>query len=103
MTESIKTQLLGMLLDQMPVDRLAEKLSDAYSTKTYRNWRSSIRMLRKRGYDDTQIAAIIRSKFPRWAADASENRYGRNSANDLAKFLDRYPAQIALLFEECGI
>jgi hypothetical protein len=46
-------------------------------------------MLRKRGYDDRQVEAIIRSKWTRWAADGSDKRYGYNNSADLARFLDK--------------
>ena len=51
-------------------------------------WSASIRMLRKRGYDDRQIEAIIRSKWTRWAGDCSNKDYGRVTSADLARFLD---------------
>ncbi len=76
---------------QKPVDQLADELSDAYSTTRYKNgWRASIKMLRRRGYDDRQIEAIIRSKWTRWAADGSNNRYGHHTSADLARFLDSH-------------
>lgn len=66
-----------------------EELSDAYSTDNYNGtWIPCIKMLRKRGYDDRQVEAIIRSKWTRWAADSSDKRYGRNNSKDLARFLD---------------
>jgi hypothetical protein len=67
-----------------------EELQDAYSTDNYNgNWSPCIKMLRKRGYDDRQVEAIIRSKWTRWAADGSDKRYGRNNSADLARFLDK--------------
>jgi hypothetical protein len=70
----------------------AEVLSDAFSTTGYRNgWINCIRMLRKRGYLDCDIESIIRSKITRWAGDESNNRYGFHSANDLARYIDKYP------------
>jgi hypothetical protein len=76
--------------EQLPVAELAEKCSDAYSTDSYHNgWNGCIRMLRKRGYDDRQIEAILRSKWTRWTGDGSERRrYGRYTSTDLANFLD---------------
>lgn len=69
--------------------KFAEELSDAYSTESYRGgWIGCIKMLRRRGYDDRQIEAIIRSKWTRWAGDHSSNRYGMHTSTDLAKFLD---------------
>ena len=43
-------------------------------------------MLRKRGYNDQQIEAIIRSKWTRWARDMASTYKG--SAPKLAAFLD---------------
>ena len=40
---------------------------------------------------DCDIESIIRSKITRWARDASNNRYGFHSANDLAKYIDNNP------------
>ena len=66
-----------------------EQLQDAYSTDNYNGtWIPCIKMLRKRGYDDLQVEAIIRSKWTRWAADGSNKRYGRVNSADLARFLD---------------
>ena len=66
-----------------------EELQDAYSTSNYNgNWIPSIKMLRKRGYNDQEVEAIIRSKWTRWAADGSGKSYGRNNSADLARFLD---------------
>jgi hypothetical protein len=75
---------------KLSVKDFAEQLSDAYSTSNYNgNWSPCIKMLRKRGYDDRQIEAIIRSKWTRWAADGSSKSYGKVNSKDLAKFLDK--------------
>jgi len=74
---------------KLNVKEFNEQLQDAYSTSNYNgNWSPCIKMLRKRGYDDRQVEAIIRSKWTRWAADESGKRYGHNTSVDLAKFLD---------------
>ena len=63
------------------VKAFAEELSDAYSTPQYLNgWECCIRMLRRRGYNDLQIETIIRSKWTRWACDASNNAYGQHTS-----------------------
>lgn len=68
---------------------LAERLRDAFSTANYQGgWKNCIKMLRKRGYNDTEIEAIIRSKWTRWAAASSGKRYGYNTSTDLAGYLD---------------
>lgn len=77
-----------MKTKQEPIKSLADRLSDAYSTGRYGTWDGCIRMLRKRGYDDHQIEAIIRSKWTRWAADVSGKSYGRVTAADLARYMD---------------
>lgn len=71
------------------VKQFAEELSTAYSTANYAGgWSASIKMLRRRGYTDQQIEAIIRSKWTRWAGDASNKMYGKVTSADLARFLD---------------
>ncbi len=78
-----------MLDNQKNVAEFADELSDAYSTDRYKNgWGSCIKMMRKRGLNDQQIEAIIRSKWTRWAGDASDNAYGQINSADLARFLD---------------
>jgi len=73
------------------IAQLATDLSDAYSTDRYHNgWSGCVRALRTRGYDDRVIEAIIRSKWTRWAGDASSKPYGRLTSTDLLKFLDKY-------------
>ena len=62
---------------------LAEKTSDAYSYDRYNSWEACVKKLRKAGYDDMQIEAILRSKITRWAADSSHNNYGKASGIDL--------------------
>lgn len=66
-----------------------EELQDAYSTPNYNdNWIPCIKMLRRRGYDDRQVEAIIRSKWTRWASDHANKGYGRMNSADLSRFLD---------------
>lgn len=70
------------------IEAFAEELSDAYSTDRYRNgWSGCIRMLRRHNLNDRQIEAIIRSKWTRWAGDASNHRYGQITSKDLEKML----------------
>lgn len=82
---------------------LAEKCSDAYSTDSYRGgWNGCVKMLRKRGYDDEQIEAILRSKWTRWAGDGDEKRrYGNHTSTTLADFLDAMkPADLTRRLQE---
>jgi len=80
-------------MSQKTVREFAAELVSAYSTDRYTHgWGACIRMLRGRGYDDRQVEAIIRSKWTRWAADASRgerrNGYGFATSSDLARFID---------------
>jgi hypothetical protein len=68
--------------------QFATELFNAYSTSRYKGgWAGCIEMLRKRGYSDPQIEAIIRSKWTRRAAGNSSN-YEYATADDLARFID---------------
>lgn len=74
------------------VQELAEQLEDAYSSGRYKNgWSGCIKMLRRRGYNDRQIEAILRSKWTRWANDSSHNPNSLSTSGDLARFLDKMP------------
>jgi hypothetical protein len=74
------------------VAELAKQLAGAYSTESYGgDWSACIKALRKRGYNDLQIEAILRSKWTRWAGDmvvTNTHRYGSFTAKDLLKFMD---------------
>lgn len=75
--------------NKLDVKEFNDQLQDAYSTSNYGgNWGPCIKMLRKRGYNDQAIEAIIRSKWTRWAADNSVKSYGYNNSADLSRFLD---------------
>ena len=83
------------------LDILADRISDAYSFDRYgvTGWRACVRMLSRRGFNDREIEAIMRSKWTRWAADSAKNYRQPNSA-DLARFidgLDNLAAQVAEL------
>lgn len=87
---NIGKMMLDKLEGNLTPAELSEQLSDAYSFGAYKNgWIPCIKMLRKRKYLDSEIEIILRSKFTRWARDCSNNRYGSNSANDLAKYMDK--------------
>jgi hypothetical protein len=72
------------------VEQLADKTSDAYSYDRYgaKGWRSCIKMLLRRGFDERAIEAIMRSKWTRWAGDQSNKPYGRVTSADLARFIN---------------
>lgn len=67
---------------------LADKTSDAQSYSTYgqTEWRRAIRLLDARGFDARSIEAILRSKWTRWAADATMPR--RVLAGNLIAWMD---------------
>ena len=68
--------------------KIAEKCEDAYSFDRYASWSAVAKMLARRGLNAREIEAIMRSKWTRWAADISNNRYGHVTAKDLARFID---------------
>ena len=71
---------------------IAARCGDAYSAGAYSNWAAVAEMLLRRGYSETDTEQIMRSKWTRWAGDASmRNRYGRYTAADLARFMDGAP------------
>lgn len=71
------------------VARLVDDTSIAYSYDRYANWSSLVRMLLRRGFTEVETAAILRSKWTRWAADESTARYGKATSKDLERFIDR--------------
>lgn len=74
----------------LTVKELSEKTSDAYSYDRYNSWEACIKKLRKAGYNDREIEAILRSKWTRWAADSSSAPYGKASSNDLMNYINKY-------------
>ena len=79
----------------MTNQELAEKCSDAYSTDAYKGgWGSCVAMMRRRGYNDREIEAVLRSKWTRWARDSDEKRaYGYHNSVTLSDFLDTMGAE----------
>lgn len=86
----------------MTVEDLADKTRDAYSACRYNSWKACVKALRKEGYDDMQVEAILRSKTTRWAADHSKNSYGKASSVDLLNYVRQYetPQSIEQLTRE---
>ena len=82
-------QRISNLVDQQRISNLADQTSNAYSYGRYRSWRSVVQALVRRGYTDVEIEAIVRSKWTRWAADASDRRYGAATGSDLTRFMDK--------------
>lgn len=73
-------------------DRLAERTQDAYSFENYGSisWKACCSML-LRTYSEQEAEAILRSKWTRWAADASGKEYGRVTSFDLSRFIEGIP------------
>lgn len=69
---------------------IVERTQDAYSYDRYAPgaWEACCFMLLGRGYTDRNVEAIMRSKWTRWAGDASSNPYGRINSADLKRFMD---------------
>ena len=93
-------ELAGFILDAVPAvevkpvqqpgsnvsraraDEIAEECEDAYSFDRYSasGWRASARLCAQKGFNEEQIEWILRSKWMRWAADHSDNDYGRHTS-----------------------
>lgn len=88
------------------VARLVDQTSAAYSIDRYSDWAAVAEMLLGRGYTEQEAAAILLSKWTRWAADAGEHLHGghgHSTVGDLEKFLDDMDdvaAQVADLVTE---
>lgn len=67
---------------------VARKCEDAYSFDRFTSWTAVAEMLLRRGYDHKQAEAVMRSKWTRWAADASDKKFGKARAYDMKKWLD---------------
>jgi hypothetical protein len=69
---------------------LAEKTDDAYSRERYgRSWKACALLLLKRGFDEREVEAVLRSKWMRWAGDRSRKAAHRHyTSTDLARYLD---------------
>lgn len=67
---------------------IADTTSDAYSWDMYEEarWLACVRMMLKRGYNEREVEAILRSKYMRWTADTVHPK--RPNSADLARFLD---------------
>lgn len=91
---------------------LANKCADAYSADRYASWPAVAEWLLRKGYTEAEAEAIMRSKWTRWAADASSNRYGRNTAADLAAWManeekrmgrTKFAAEVVTMTKESGL
>jgi hypothetical protein len=91
-----KTIVTKEMVDQLYINSMG-----AYSQDTYHSWRAVCAMLLKRGYTLDQAEVILRSKYTRWAGDASQAKYGKYTAKDLERYLDKCgPGELESLFNE---
>lgn len=81
-------------------ETLSAKTRDAYSYERYAHWTAVALMLLRRGYSDEQAEVILRSKITRWASDMSEARYGRVTAKDVARYIDRFPGDMTFILRD---
>ena len=68
--------------------QIAQATEDAYSFNRYgaKRWEACCFMLLGYGFTAREVEAIMRSKWTRWAGDASNNRYGYINSADLKRF-----------------
>jgi hypothetical protein len=67
---------------------IAEKTEDAYSADRYSNWAAVAEVLLQRGHSEAEVEEILRSKWTRWAADASNKPYGKASSKSMLSWLE---------------
>ena len=60
----------------------------AYSENRYRSWPAVAKALLGRGYTEHEAAAIMLSKWVRWAADGHGGRYGSVPAKAILNYID---------------
>lgn len=86
----------------MTTENVLKLTEDAYSRGRYgkRQWRLAIEMLSGRGLSDEDVATVLNSKWPRYAADDAEDP-DHPDAFELMMFVDaRGAAEIARLCSE---
>lgn len=69
--------------------RVMPKVEAAYSMDRYNSWEQVAKTLLKHGLDERQTEAVMCSKWTRWAADASGQRYGSVSAKVVLDFVKK--------------
>ncbi len=74
------------------IQELFEDTEIGYSFDRYSpsGWRGCIRLLRRNGYTDRGIYAIMLSKHMRWAADNGYQKYGHHNSKCLERYLAHY-------------
>lgn len=82
--------VFGIMKNRLLAEEISKKTSDAYSFDRYAPgaWRACCFMLLQEGYTAENVEAIMRSKWTRWAADASKNAYGHITSGDLRRFME---------------
>lgn len=85
----------------LSIPEIAHRTSGAYSRHRYYSWNACIKALRKEGFDDEQVEAILCSKLTRWAADRSKAPHGKASSKDLLRYMHQFETadSLASLFE----
>ena len=74
--------------------RLAE---GSYSQNRYADWEAVAAGLLDLGYTSREAATLMRSKYPRWAADASDAYYGNIPASIMIDYVKRSPLEANVL------
>lgn len=59
-----------------------------YSQDRYASWEDVAQALLDEGYSEKEAEAIMRSKWTRWAADHSGQKYGRVTTFAITSYLD---------------
>ncbi|MEE8609019.1 MAG: hypothetical protein V3S55_15550 [Nitrospiraceae bacterium] len=77
------------------IEKLMERTETGYSFDNYDkgSWKACLKMLRRRGFSDDEIVAIMLSKHTRWAHDMSDKDYGKTNSGDLSRYVAKYPAE----------
>lgn len=86
---ALQTAAFKKMIVSDAAKKIADETQDAYSADRYNSWEQVAKVLLKRGYDARQTEAIMRSKWTRWAADASSKPYGKVPAKAVLDFLDK--------------
>ena len=67
---------------------VAERCADAYSFDRYANWAAVAEMLLRAGFNEHDAEVVLRSKWTRWAGDASDKPHGRCTSKDLERWIE---------------
>lgn len=85
-------------------DSIARRTMDAYSFNYYgfASWRMCCAFLISRGYSDTEVETVLRSKLMRYTAD--DRKHARATSADLARTFNKpwVPEYLVELFAEAN-